>query len=116
MKNVSASIHESYSFPLIDNDNAPFRAKWKNAYGDIPYARRDCDLASRFFQREYNVLEEDIYEISNTTFRETKRKFKEFEDMLKATVGKNKVLCIHVYAGHGVLFRGMQSLLLNEFD
>ena len=106
MKNVSISIAFSNHF-FVDNDEAPFRAKWTNAYIDIPYAKRDCNLARRFFQREYNVLEENIYEITNTSWLETRNRFNQFEKMLADNADKHKVLCIHVYAGHGVLFKGM---------
>ena len=33
------------------------------AYVDIPFAKRDVDLARSHFMKEYNVLSEDIYEI-----------------------------------------------------
>ena len=88
--------------------------KFKQVYCDIPFAKRDCQLARRFFQKHYNVLAEDIIEVVDTSFKETQAKYAQLEAMIKAEQANNKkVLVIHVLAGHGVQLDGMQSLLIN---
>ena len=41
----------------------PLLDEFKQAYGDITYAKRDCMFARRFFQKHYNVLDKNIIEI-----------------------------------------------------
>ena len=54
------------NFNFLDNNEAPFRTQYSQAFIDIPYASRDCDKVRSFFQREYNVLNEDVFEITDT--------------------------------------------------
>ena len=88
--------------------------KFSQAYVDVPFTKYEVKLAKRHFQREYNVLTEDIYEMFDTDFAETTRRQKEFIKRLETD--KRKLLCIHVYAGHSVQLDDKQALLLNEYD
>ena len=74
----------------------------EQAYIDIPYASRDCEKVRSFFQREYNVLNEDVFEITDTNTSDTKILIREFHARLEESKKQSKnILCIHVYAGHG---------------
>ena len=60
---------------ILDNEEGPFHAKFEQAYIDIPFAKRDCDYAKSFFQREYNVRDEDIIELHDASSNEVKATF-----------------------------------------
>ena len=46
---------------------------------------------------------DDIYEIQNSDAEKTFQEFNEFEELLrKANENGEKLLCFHIYAGHGV--------------
>ena len=76
--------------------------QFKQAYIDIPYSERDIELAKSHFQREYNVFDEDIIEVRDGSMSNTNKKWMDLYKRLKE-YGKQglKVLCIHVFAGHG---------------
>ena len=81
LKNVSTDTQTKLDF--LDNNEVPFRTQYEQALIDIPYASRDCEKVRNFFQREYNVLNEDIFEITDTNASETKKLIEEFEARLK---------------------------------
>ena len=62
---MSVSTSPVLILHILDNSDAPLYAMFEQGYIDIPFAKRDCDYAKNFFQREYNVLEDDIIEMHN---------------------------------------------------
>ena len=105
-----------------------FDACWKRdktgaltqAYADIPSSKRDCIQLKRCLQK-YEIMFEDIYDLSDDPTPE------ETETVLatiskKVREGKNKCipienyLIICLFAGHGVLKDGMQTMMYNVYD
>ena len=83
----SSSLHKDlHSLILVcslENESSPFYSKFKQAYIDIPFAKRDVDLARSHFQKEYNVPNEDIFAIYDLNMKETRDEMNKFKKVLE---------------------------------
>ena len=105
-----------------------FDACWKRdrtgtlaqAYNDIPNSRKDCNQLKKCLQK-YEIMYEDIYDLSNDPSPDECDKVLNMISK-KIREGKNKsvpvenYLIICLFAGHGVLKDGMQTMLYNQYD
>lgn len=89
------------------------------AYGDLTAAKPDCDTLRECLEKYGIRNPADIYNLDNNpTLKEVTDVCKKIEIRLKA--GKfmeppENYLVIFLFAGHGILHDGMQSVLVNEY-
>ena len=80
----------------------------------------DCKVMKRTLEK-YRISDNDIqFDLTQSpTLAEVKQTFEKISSLLvKGTHAKPKVnyLVFLLFAGHGILKDGMQTLVLNEFD
>ena len=88
---------------LLFLDHSQMRGEvddYKPAYPNVPQALDDCEFAKSFFQKNFMVKSEDIFEMKNCTKAECR---KQYMLLVKRLVNNPNVnhLVFHVFAGHG---------------
>ena len=86
----------------------------KQAYQDLPFSVMDCNDARSFFQKEYNVLDDDVITLSDESFDVCTKAYDKL--LNQSRQDKKQSLIVHVLCGHSVQVEGEMALLVNERD
>ena len=93
---------------------------YSQASWDIPQAKKDCDDLREVLLRYQIGGEEDMYLLDACpTKAEFSAVYEEIQERLKEGRSANprkNYLVFWLFAGHGLMEKGMQSILCNEFD
>ena len=69
-------------------------------------------MARAWFMQNYGVKAEDVFEIHNQTQQGSMDAYRQLFKLLRQS--STRTLFVHIMTGHGVQYRGQQTLLVNE--
>ena len=85
----------------------------------LPGAARDCEIMKKCLEK-YQIKEQDVVDLSNNpTADQTGRALDELSKRIrqgKQSEPPENYLVVLLFAGHGILRDGEQTLLYNEFN
>ena len=90
--------------------------KYVPVYDDLPAAKTDCQTLEACLQKYQIYEEEDIYRLDDNP---PLKDLRGAQMKIFRRIGDNpdqQFCCIFLFAGHGILRQGMQTIMVNEFE